>query len=254
MSHKEYYYNEAVTRFYDPVYDRMKSLQPGLEFYLNEIKNTKGPILEAGAGTGRIFIPALDGRADIYGIDYSEGMLARLKEKISPENHSRIMRGDIRDFSFDKKFKLIISPFRVFQHLVTINDQLKALNSLYQHLEDGGRLIFDVFNPDLNRIGKDVEDVLEFDGEYEPGKKLKRLTSIKFNHINQLMDLTFKFVWDENGSEHTDSFSTPLRYYFRFEIENLIARTKFKLQNIYGDFKRSELSNKSSEFVVVCSK
>ena len=45
-----------------------------------------------------------------------------------------------------------------------------------------------------------------------------------------------------------------MRYYFRFEVENLIARTKFKLIKIYGDFKRSELSNKSNEFVVICEK
>lgn len=250
----EYYYNEVVTRFYDPVYDAMKSLYAGSDFYLEEIINTKGPVLEAGVGTGRIFTSALESGADIYGIDYSEKMLMRLKEKISPDEHNRISQNDIRDFKLDKKFQLIISPFRVFQHLLTVEDQLKTLNNIYDHLEECGRLIFDVFNPDIKRMLYPPENVLEFDGEYEPGQSLKRYATVKYNHIIQQMNLTFNFVWLEKGSVKTDSFSTPLRYYFRYELENLIGRTKFRLENMYGDFSKGELNEKSNEFIVVCRK
>jgi len=249
----EYYYNETVTRFYDPVYDKVLS-KDGLKFYHEEIMDIKGAVLEAGVGTGRIFVPALQSGADIYGIDYSEMMLRKLKEKISGKDYNRVSHQDMREFSLDKKFKLVISPFRVFQHLLTINDQLKALNRIYEHLEPGGKLIFDVFNPDLKRLTQDADNIPEFNGEYEQGKKLQRFATIRYDNINQILNLTFKFVWDENGSEKTDEFSTPLRYYFRYELENLIARTKFKLEKIYGDFKRNELSNQSKEFVVVCSK
>ncbi len=251
---KEYYYNESVARFYDVVYDEMKSLQPGLEFYLEEIKKSNGKVLEAGVGTGRIFIPALNDGADIYGMDYSEIMLTKLKGKIPAKEHYRIWQEDIRRFDSGETFSLVISPFRVFQHLLTIEDQLSALNSIYNVLDDGGRLIFDVFRPDLVRVTKDVEDVPEFDGEYEKGKRLQRLSTVKYDNINQQMELTFKFIWDENEKENTDSFSTPLRYYHRFELENLIARTPFKLDKMYGDFTRGELNNNSKEFVIVCKK
>jgi SAM-dependent methyltransferase len=251
---KEYYYNESVARFYDVVYDEMKSLQPGLEFYLDEIKKSNGKVLEAGVGTGRIFVPALNSGADIFGVDHSEVMLAKLKEKIPVKEHYRIWQEDIRRFDSGESFSLVISPFRVFQHLLTIEDQLSTLNSIYNVLEDGGKLIFDVFRPDLERITKDVEDVPEFDGEYETGKRLQRLATVKYDNINQLMDLTFEFIWEENGKENTDSFSTPLRYYHRFELESLIARTPFKLKKMYGDFSRSELNNNSKEFVLVCVK
>lgn len=250
----EYYYNETVTRFYDVVYDSFPILKVGLDFYLDEIKNAGGSVLEAGVGTGRIFLPALAARADIYGIDYSPQMLARLRTKLDTSEHHRLYEGDIRNFSIDKKFKLIISPFRVFQHLLTVEDQLAALNSMYEHLEEGGRLIFDVFNPDLKRFVNPVTDHLEFDGEYEPGKNLKRYSTVSYDYIRQQMQLTFKFMWDENGKENTDSFSTPLRYYFRYELENLIARTPFKLEQMYGNFKRDELNEKSNEFILICRK
>lgn len=250
----EYYYNETITRFYDTVYQNPPQLIAGMSYYLDEIKNTNGAVLEAGVGTGRIFLPAFEGGADIYGIDYSKNMLSVLKSKLPAKEHHRVWIDDIRKFDTGNTFSLVISPFRVFQHLLTIEDQLNALNSIYNVLEPGGRLIFDVFNPDLKRITHPVENVLEFDGEYLPGHKLQRFFSVKYDNLNQQMDLTFKFIWEEGGLEKTDTFSTKLRYYFRYELENLIGRTKFKIENIYGNFKREELNSKSSEQVLILRK
>lgn len=248
------FYNETLTRFYDTVYQSIPNLKAGMEFYLDEVKNTKGSVLEAGVGTGRIFAPALAAGADIYGIDLSENMLNNLKSKIPETGHYRVSLGDIRNFSLDKKFQLITSPFRVFQHFLKIDDQLNALNTLYNHLEPGGRLIFDVFNPDLKRITHPVENILEFDGEYKPGRELQRFFSVSYDNANQIMNLSFRFVWDEDGTEKTDTFSTPLRYYFRYELENLIGRTEFELEKIYGGFNREEISGKSSELILICRK
>jgi hypothetical protein len=125
---------------------------------------------------------------------------------------------------------------------------------MYYHLEEGGRLIFDVFNPDFKRMIYPLENSLEFDGEYEPGQSLKRYATVKYDYIQQQMNLTFIFVWLESGVIKTDTFSTPLRYYFRYELENLIGRTKFKLEKMYGDFNKGELNEKSNDFIVVCRK
>ncbi len=250
----EYYYNETVTRFYDAVYDNFPFLKTAAEFYHEEIRNSGGRVLEAGVGTGRIFLPAIAGGADMYGLDYSERMLARLKEKLPAKVHHRVWNADMRRFDSGMTYSLVISPFRVFQHLLTIDDQLNALNSIYNVLEDGGRLIFDVFNPDLKRLVTPVNDFLEFEGEYEPGKKLKRYSSVSYDHSVQQMDLKFRFEWDEDGIEKTDVFSTPLRYYFRYELENLVGRTKFKIENIYGSFTREEFGSSSKEQILILRK
>jgi len=248
---KEYKYNNSTARFYDIIYDKLLN-KSGYEFYINEIKNCNGAVLEAGVGTGRIFVPALNLGADIYGIDQSELMLKELKEKISEENFYRITQQDVREFSINKKFSLIISPFRVFGHLLEIEDQLKALNKIYDHLEPGGKFIFDLFVPDLEKLNMERNNNIEFDGEYEPGKKLQRYVTVKHNYINQILEVTFKLVWDENGKSNSEECLLPLRYYFRYEIVNLLGRTKFKLENIYGDFQYGALNNDSKDFVIVC--
>ena len=68
------------------------------------------------------------------------------------------------------------------------------------------------------------------------------------------MDIKFKFIWEEGGLEKTDTFSTPLRYYFRYELENLVGRTKFTIENIYGNFNREALSSKSSDQILILKK
>ncbi len=250
----EYYYNETVTRFYDAVYENFPNLITGMNFYLDEIKNSGGRVLEAGVGTGRIFLPAFNSGADIYGIDHSKNMLEVLKSKLPAKEHHRVWIDDIKHFDAGKPFSLVISPFRVFQHMLTIDDQLNALNSIYNVLEPGGRLIFDVFYPDLKRITHPVENVLEYDGEYIPGHKLQRYSTVDYDNMNQLLNITFKFIWDEDGMQKTDTFSTPLRYYFRYELENLVGRTKFKLENIYGSFNREPLGGKTNEQIVILRK
>lgn len=246
-------YKEVLVRFYDVVNDKILD-KSGLNFYLDEIKNADGTVLEVGVGTGRIFIPALNNGADMYGIDQSKLMLENLKEKLDKKDNDRIWLQDVRELKLEKKFKLIISPFRVFQHLYSIGDQIKALDKIYEHLEVGGRFIFDVFVPDIEKLASERNDILEFDGEYEPGKELQRFASIKHSYPAQILDVVFKFIWNENGEKREEENKITLRYYFRYELENLIARTKFKLVNIYGDFYRNPLSDQSKDFVIICSK
>ncbi|MFA4839600.1 MAG: hypothetical protein WC703_09015 [Candidatus Neomarinimicrobiota bacterium] len=45
-----------------------------------------------------------------------------------------------------------------------------------------------------------------------------------------------------------------MRYFFRYELEHLIARSRLTLQTILGDFQGNPLSENSGEFIVIASK
>jgi len=121
--------------------------------------------------TGRFFVDALKRGADAYGIDISKNMLERLKSKIPAQDHRRLWVHDAVTMHLPLKFSLIIAPFRVFSHLKEVEDQVKCLNSVWDHLEPGGRFIFDVCVPDF-RLLEGMHNHPDFEGEYEPGKKL----------------------------------------------------------------------------------
>jgi len=246
-------YPETFARFYDLIYHQMRD-HVDLDFFLDEIDRTRGRILEVGSGMGRLFTNALLHGADIFGIDISESMLKVLKSKIKPDDYYRVSNQNILDFRFDFKFDLIIAPFRVIMHVDKKEEQLRALNNVYNHLNNNGKLIFDTFIPDLGQLINGLKDVVDFEGEYEKGRKVRRIVSTKPDLINQIINVNFRMEWDENGTLKTKEWKIPMRYFFRYELEHLVERSDFGKYKIIGDYQGNELNNNSKEFIVICTK
>jgi SAM-dependent methyltransferase len=246
-------YPENFSRFYDFIYH---SIRDGVDnqFYQSEIQKTKGRILEVGTGTGRFYMEALRSGADIYGIDISRFMLKILLDKLNHEHHYRISLQNIINFSFNFKFDLIIAPFRVLMHVHDTNEQLTALNNIYRHLNKNGRFIFDVFVPDLEKLIYGIKDQMDFEGEYEPGKKLKRTVTTDPDRFKQLIHVHFRLDWDEANEKKTEHWETALRYFFRYELEHLMERSEFRNFEIFGNFEHQALTSESKEYVVVCNR
>lgn len=250
---KTHKYPEFIARFYDVIYDRIRS-DTDYDYFMNKILNCKGQILEIGVGTGRFFAEARKRGADIYGVDISDEMVKILIRKLDKKDHHRIRVQDMVKLDLEKKFELIVAPFRVFSHMITTSEQIDMLNKVNDHLLPGGNFIFDLFIPDPQIIKQGINNVVDFEGEYEKGRKLKRIISAKANLINQVSKVEMKIIWDENGIEKSEKWSFPMRYFFYYELKHLIARSDLELVNIYGDYYENKLSEKSRDFIVVCKR
>ena len=246
-------YPEAFARFYDLMYHNIRD-GVDIAFFLEKIRKCRGKVLEVGAGTGRLFIEALSTGADIYGFDISESMIRVLGTKLGEDQRKRISIQNIVDFSYDFQFDLIIAPFRVFMHLIGREDQLKALNNVYSHLNAGGEFIFDTFVPDPKQLSEGLDNFTDFEAEYEPAKKFRRTVSTRPELINQLIHITFLLEWEEADGLKKEKWETALRFFFRFELEYLIESSMFEEFQILGDYKGNELNEHSKEFVAICNK
>ena len=99
------------------------------------------------------------------GLDLSSHMLDICRQKLADEpeevrSRVRLVQADMRDFELSRTFALVTTPFRPFQHLTTVEDQLTCLACIHRHLAPGGKLILDIFNPSLpymtsDTVGKD---------------------------------------------------------------------------------------------------
>ncbi len=246
-------YPPAFTRFYDLIYHQIRD-EVDTAYFLKEIGNTSGRILETGVGTGRLFSKALEQGADVYGLDCSPSMIDTLLPKLPPEHRHRVTLQDIRDFSYDTGFDLIIAPFRVFQHLTEKEDQFRALHNIYKHLNPGGRFIFDVFVPDPAFLKKGMDKVVDFEREYLPGKRVRRIVSSTPDLISQLIHASFRLEWEEADGWHSEDWTLPLRIFFRYELEYLVERSDFEFYTILGDYHGNPLSRESKDFIVVCGR
>ena len=245
-------YPENVARFYDVIYAHLRTVDR--DYFLRKINGVHGPVLEIGVGTGRFFLDALSNGADIYGIDVSSTMLNQLYQKLGKEHHHRVILQDARSLNLQRTFDLIVAPFRVFSHITNTQDQLDALNHIYDHLKPGGQFIFDLYVPDLSILLNGISEQVDFDGEYAPGRRLSRTVSAHSDLINQISHVTMKLEWDEDGGKKTESWNLQMRYFFRYELEHLVQRSKLSLKNIYGDYSEGALGPQSKDFIVICQR
>lgn len=242
-----------VAEFYDrvTVYSRRQDIQ----FYVDLAKECGGPVLELGCGTGRVMIPILREGIETVGLDNSESMLRVCQEKLcleTPELRKRaqIYHGDIRFFNLGRTFKLLTTPFRVYQHLTTVDDQLHCLECINQHLEPGGRFILDLFNPYLPRLYDDryLEEVDEEEPFTMPdGRRVVRKNRIVARDLNEQV-LTVELIYYvtySNGREERLIHAFKMRYFFRFEIEHLLARSGFEIEQRYSDYDKSPIGSKN---------
>ncbi len=244
-------YPDYVARFYDVVYAKVRDAADK-DYYVGKLAASGGHSLEVGVGTGRIFLEALKRGADVYGMDSSAEMIAVLRDKLEPADHHRIRQCDLVNMSFGKRFDLVVAPFRVFSHIADVSDQIRALDAVYDHLNPGGMFIFDVFVPSLKLLLEGLPPTADFDGEYAPGKRLKRTVSTSSDLVTQVTSVTMAFDWEEEGRRLSAEWSFPFRFYFRYELEHLIARSKLTLKAVYGDYAESPLDSSSKEFLVHC--
>ncbi len=251
-----------MSEFYNPAaYDAQAQGVPGdVEFYLALAKRAQAanqPVLELACGTGRVAIPIAREGVSIVGLDQSQAMLERAREKSAELDSARWVEGDMRDFALPERFGLVFIAYRSFQHMLTIDDQLSCLGCIHRHLAPGGRLAINIFNPDIVAIGQWLTakkgSLQRRRGEAPSERGAVRWETRTYRPASQEVESTFL---DEDLSDEGAVISRvyrdlKLRYIFRFEMEHLLARAGFEIEALYGDHYGRPFEDTSPEMVWV---
>jgi len=245
-------YPDFIARFYDAVYAKVRDGVDN-DYYLAEMAAARGPVLEIGVGTGRLFAEALRRGVNAYGVDVSPDMVERCREKLPRGEQARVSVADAVSLRLDRRFALVAAPFRVLSHVAAVADQILLLDNVHAHLVPSGRFLFDLYVPNPRLLADGLPETCDFDGEHAPGRRLRRyVSSAPADLARQTNHVRMSFVWDEEDGEHRGDWEFEMRFFFRFEIEHLVARSKLCLEAIHGDFEGTPLDASSREFVVAC--
>jgi SAM-dependent methyltransferase len=235
-----------------------------VDFYLGEARDAGGRVLEIGCGTGRVLLPIARAGFDIFGVDASQPMLDRCATKLSEEPRDvrgrvRLQHGDARNLDLGETFDLVIAPFRVFQHQITIEDQLAFLATAARHLTPGGRFAFDLFNPNFAALlaadGVEREDTTRT--MLPDGRSFRRTGRVKrVRWIDQVSEVELIYYLSNQRGEEVERFvqSFDMRWFLKSEVILLLERAGFRVRSIYGDVDRSELGDKSPDMIFVAGK
>jgi SAM-dependent methyltransferase len=245
-----------MTEYYDPAhYDAtVQGVAGDVEFYLSLAREAQAagrPVLELACGTGRISVPIAQAGVQVIGLDRSPAMLGRAREKAAGLPNARWVEGDMRDFELPERFGLIMIPFRSFQHLLAVEDQLACLACVRRHLNPEGRFAFTVFNPDIIRIANALTTNRSNAQLVVHKPERAHWEKVSYDPAVQKLDCSFiDERLDEAGVVTSRVYrGLTLRYFYRFEVEHLLARAGFSIEALYGDHFRAQFTGTSPEMV-----
>ena len=249
---------DAWADVYDSVYSYVRDDIP---FYVEEALAADGPVLELGCGTGRVTIPIATAGVDITGVDSSPAMLdvARRKAAVLPQGQRpQLVEGDMQALDLGRKFSLVIIPFRGFLALMTVEDQISALSSISSLLAPGGRLVFDVFVPDLDMPVQEGDTSYHLRDVVDPetGRRLVLWHQSAYDNHAQVIDARIIVEeLDETGTVERRYYRDfQLRYAYRWELHHLLTASGYTVDDLYGDFERTPFDEDSTDMVWVATR
>jgi len=227
-------YQGSLARTYDALYAILRDPFGDAEFYRGLAEAAAGPVLELGCGTGRVLLPIAALGIPCVGVDSSPAMLAELRAKRPPAN-LELIEGRMESVALgNRRFALVICPFRAFQHLLDVPSQLATLANIRAQLAPGGAFAFDLFDPKLGWLAapsatERLQATFMLDGV-----ETRRFVRERVDQAAQILEIDFRFEPPQGAG----NARVVLRWFYRYEIEHLLARAGFTDFTIYGGYER----------------
>jgi len=244
----------VVARYYDVEHE---ALDAEVALYCELARQGGGPVLELGCGTGRVLAGLVRSGHTALGVDRSAAMLARAETRLRALDPAgarwRLVAADVRDFALGERARLVLGPLDLLGYFPTVDDQLRMLAAVRQHLYPDGRLALDVAFPPGAFLGQ-PEGVLvhqwthrEPDGGIAAKWWVRQIDAAQqLQHLTALYDVTAP-----DGTLRRWVHELTLRYYYRYELEGLLQRAGFRVEGTYGGYALEELASDSPRLVMV---
>lgn len=222
---------DAYAQFYDLLY-REKNYPAEVAYIEALLKrySTRDvtTVLDLGCGTGgHAFLLAEKGYY-VTGVDRSEAMLAIAREKETNFGSSvSFVKGDIQSIKLHKKFDAVISMFAVMGYQTTNENFQRALQSSWEHLNEDGILIFDVWFGPAVIAQKPRDKILIIEGD---GENLIRFTRPKLDIVKHIVDVDFSVlrIRDDQILDRVEETHT-MRFFFPMELELFLTMTGYQM-------------------------
>ncbi len=153
-------YGDSCADFYDEIY------RPANRTLISTLCRLagNGPVLELGVGTGRVALPLAARGVNIYGVDASAGMIARLREKPGGDDIP-VIHGNFATLETNESFSLIFALVNTFFLLSSRREQQQCFKTVTRLLSEDGFFVIEAFQPlgatILDNDSQDMINVIE---------------------------------------------------------------------------------------------
>jgi SAM-dependent methyltransferase len=241
--HDDGYFDEAVAARYDDPDDEMfdPALVDATVDFLAELAGG-GRALELGIGTGRIAVPLAQRGVPVHGIDMSQAMVERLREKPGAEEIG-VTIGDFASTTVEGTFSLAYVVFNTINNLTTQEAQVACFRNAAAHLEPGGCFVIEVGVPALQRVPPGETFHVFHASETHWGID-------EYDVANQgLVSHHFTLV-----DGRLERLSMPFRYVWPAELDLMAQLAGLRLRERWAGWKRQPFTSDSTDHVSVWEK
>jgi SAM-dependent methyltransferase len=198
-----------------------------------------GPALELGVGTGRVALPLARRGVRVHGIELSDAMVARLREKPGAEDVD-VTIGDFATARVDGTFSLAYLVFNTIMNLTTQDDQVACFENVAAHLEPGGCFVIEVEVPQLQRL--------------PPGETVRPFavtpTHLGFDEYDVAAQGQISHHYTVRAGE-VDVVSMPFRYVWPAELDLMARIAGMALSERWSGWRREPFTSESTSHVSV---
>jgi SAM-dependent methyltransferase len=246
------YYLDAT--YYDRAYRRYDADVP---FYRRQAQRFGGPVLELGAGTGRITRVLAEAGVEVCAVERAPTMHRRLVERIGAlpsqlQERVELRREDFRELDLGRRFALVVAPFNVVMHLYSASDLKAFFDVCRRHLEDGGHLAFDALTPDFKAFLRDPAREYRLRDLTHPrdGRRYRYTERFAYDFASQIQTVTGTFTRIDDPDT---AFTVRLvqRQFFPQELRCLLRHHGFEVRSFHGGFEGEPLDETSEYQVIV---
>jgi ubiquinone/menaquinone biosynthesis C-methylase UbiE len=245
---------------YAPFYDWENALTLGrrdVPFWRTVALNVGGRLLELGAGTGRISIPLARAGVPVVGIDRSEPMLARARQRLNRaklQRRLRLVRGDIRFLPFRRPFDMVLAPYGMLQSLLRERDLQATLAAVHRVLKKGGTLGVELV-ADLPSWQEYEKRVSLRGWRRRPGGAHVTLTeTVRQDRRKGLTIFDQEFTERRGATTQSRTFSLAFRTLSVPQMVRRLEKAGFEITALLGDYKGREWDRRADVWVILARK
>jgi SAM-dependent methyltransferase len=192
-------------------------------------------LLDLGCGTGRHAVMFAERGFAVTGVDLSEPMLARARQRAKLKElggNPEFLSGDIRSFSAKQPFDVALMNFNVIGYMSGNDDVLDAFDAARTNLRHEGLLIADFWYGPAVVVDPPGENKREFESE---DTRIVRSSSGRHLSDRQCCEISFKVTCQKDGRVIDETLEIhTVRYFFPLELELMLRISGFRLAALTG--------------------
>ena len=236
----EDYFGEEIAARYDETSDDMfePAVVEATVDFLADLAGG-GAALELGIGTGRVALPLAERGVAVHGIDLSEAMVARMRDKPGGDRIP-VAIGDFATTRLHEEFSLAYLVYNTINNLTSQDEQVACFENVAAQLRPGGCFVIEVGVPSLQRLpfGETVRPFHVSES---------RLGFDEFDVVDQ--GLVSHHLRAVDGK--FEKRSIPFRYVWPAELDLMARLAGMRLRERWGGWKREPFTRFSTKHVSV---